>query len=159
MSKKLNISQINNKKQHKSYKATLESIDQVSQLCKFLRNHSDRKLDVSVNNNPVSFDSIAGRKKFAQGFQMAANILSGHMKEFAEELFLKINSLTSELDRAKRELREEKSRAIDARNSSSNIKKVYELRSAAWRDRVVELEEACDYLMKENIQLKKDSKE
>lgn len=156
MSGKLQIKQVKNKQQHKAFKANIQDGTHLYDLCKFLKRQKDKKIDVIIDGKKVSFNSIASRKKFAEGFERASDILIGQVEEFAEEAFAKINNLTSELDKAKQEAKKYKE---DYRKTVEKYRvksTVIDLRQAAWEDRVAELEEACQILSKENKRLEKE---
>lgn len=137
------------------YNFVIKNNDDLMELIKFLRSHTSRHLHLFINNKKVSFNSIAGRKKFASGLDLAAKILNGHLEDFAKMSFDKINKLSHDIEIIKED---SKSEAL----SAQEIKRKYvaklaalKVQRAAWADRVTELEEACEFLLNENKKLKK----
>lgn len=155
MSDKLQIKQVKNKQPHKAFKADIEDGNHLYDLCKFLRKQKDKRIDIIIDGKRVAFNSIASRKKYAEGFERATDILVGQIKQFAEETFAKINSLTSELDKTKQELKKAKAEYKKTVDNYRVKSAVIDLRQAAWEDRVAELEEACQILSRENKRLEK----
>ena len=144
--KKLQI-KLTKKKPHKVYKTNIEADYHAFELCKFLRNHKDRVLEIVINDKRVKFDSIAGRKRFASGFETASKIIYEHVVDFATTTHAKINSLTSELDAERKRISDK----TDYRVKHT----VLNLRAAAWEDRVAELEEDRAVLKEQIRKLRK----
>jgi len=156
MNSRLQIKQVKNKQQHKAFRADIEDGSHLYDLCKFLKRQKDKRIDVIIDGKLVAFSSIASRKKYAEGFERASDILVGQVKEFAVEVKAKIDSLTSELNKTKQELKKYKEDYQDSIEKYRVKSAVIDLRQAAWEDRVAELEEACQILSRENKRLEKE---
>lgn len=142
-------------KPHKIYITNIEVDEHVKQLCKFLRKHKDKKLEIVINGKGIKFDSIAGRKKFAAGFEHSFRVIEKYTKEYVNgtnnsvrELNKKTTLARQENAKLKQELKETNQRYI-TRYTTMDI------RTAAWKDRVAELEDDREILKIEIERLKK----
>ena len=142
-------------KPHKTYAVNMKVDEHIKQLCKFLRKHKDKKLEVIINGKGVKFDSVAGRKRFAAGFEHAFRVIEKYVKEYVDEtrneirvLNSKITSAQQEATRLKQELRETNQKYITKCT-------VMDIRTAAWKDRVTELEDDREILKEEIERLRK----
>lgn len=134
------------KKPHKVYKADIESDSHTKDLCRFLRRHQDRTLQIILNGKSIKFDSIAGRKRFASGFEAASRIIYQHVKSFANDSHGKINALTSELNTAKKQYEQNNKAWLEAQEKYRVKSVVMDIREAAYKDQIAELEDNCEIL-------------
>jgi len=89
------------KDQPKTYKIDVEFDYQLKDLYKFLRENSDREVCVIINGKPIKFNSIAGKKRFAAGYEQGSKFALGH----AKKLFLKMRKENNKLSAELKELR------------------------------------------------------
>ena len=107
---KINLVQ---KKPHKVYKAEIQHDFQIKDLCKFLRNNKDKVVGIVINGKHTKFNSFAGRKRFAAGYEQASDFVFKYTKELFEEMQEEIDKLRAELDRSKLNLEQYKEKYND----------------------------------------------
>lgn len=144
------------KNPHKVFQAEVSADHHIKSLCKFLRKQKDRNLEIVINGKSFKFDSIAGRKRFASGFEQAFSIIEPHMAKFVKDLEDRLNKVLSERDKAKSEAKQNYQKYIDTVESYRVKHTVMDLRSAAWKDHVAELEEDRKYLSEQVKLLRKE---
>lgn len=143
MTDRLNIKKLNTKKQHKVYKAEITQDSHVKDLCKFLRRHNDKKLEVILNGKGVVFNSANERKKYAAGFERAFSVVEPYMEAFAKDLYDKINKLTNEVTESRRTLADFKKQLNKEREEYRVKKEVMAIRKAAYDDHLEEWKDNC----------------
>lgn len=127
------------KKPSKKYSVKVEEYDHVDKLCKFLRNHEDKKLEVIINGKSVKFASMSERKRFAAGFQLASRIMFRHVEEFYHDI-------QTETDKLKAQLNDEKNKNIEYADRLRTNQSVTKIRLEAWTDTIEELKDNCEIL-------------
>jgi hypothetical protein len=142
-------------KPHKVYKAKVEVDEHIKQLCKFLRKHKDKKLEMVINGKSIKFDSVAGRKRFAAGFEHAFNIIEKHIKKYVDETRSEIRGLNDKVSSAQQEAMRFKEEAKETTRKFVTRHTVMDIRAAAWKDRVAELEDDRKILKAEIERLRK----
>ncbi len=134
------------KQPHKTYSATIESEENISELCKFLKNHKDKVLGVTINGKHVKFDSVAGRKKFAAGFQLSAKVIGKRTEELCHEMQDEINELVENLNDLKLQIKKERDKNIEYHNRLVATDTVLRISKEAWEDTINEYKSNCDIL-------------
>ena len=143
MSDKLQIKKVNSKKPHKVYRADITQDSHITDLCRFLRRHTDKKLEIILGGKRVVFKSINERKKYAAGFERAFYVIEPYMEAFVKDLYDKINKLTNELGEARRETAQAKKQLSKEREEYRVKKEVIALRKAAYDDHLEEWKDNC----------------
>lgn len=128
-------------KPNKTYKIDLEHDYHTSELCKFLRKNKDREVGVVINGKHTKFNSHAGKKRFATGFEQGSRFVLNHAKKLFEEMQSKINDLKAQLKSALNENQSYKDQANEAIGRLRVNDAVKHIRQAAYKDHVSELEE------------------
>jgi len=57
----------------KTHKATITSSQEASDLCKLLKQLSDKKMKLELNGKSITFSSIVARKQFVSGLETAVS--------------------------------------------------------------------------------------
>lgn len=140
--KNLNIDLIK-QEPHKVYRANIEYDFHITSLCKFLRKQKDRKIELVLNGKSIKFNSIAGIKRFAAGFEQASKII----EQYTKEVF---DSVNEQIEQAKREAQQ------DIYNQYRIKKETMDIQTAAWKDRIAELEEDRKILKQELDRLRNE---
>jgi len=137
------VRQIKSKKQHKVYSIDIGGDEHVTELCKFLKKHTDRKLELILNGKRIMFDSIAGRKKFAAGFEGAFVAIEPYMEKYVKNLYDKMNKLTNEIAAAKHDTAQVRRELNKEREVYRVKRQVIGLRKAAYDDHLEEWKDNC----------------
>jgi hypothetical protein len=136
----LNI-QLVQKKPHKVFKIDVKSDHQVKELCKFLRQNKDKEVSIVINGKHTKFNSLAGKKRFAAGFNQGSDFVLWYAKKLFEEMQGEINSLKNELGKTTKELERQNGIVSDVVGRLRTNDIVTELRQAAYADYVSEINE------------------
>ena len=142
---KLNIKLLRDKP-HKIYSVNVEIDYHVEELYKFLNKHKDRELEIVLNGKKIKFNSIASRKRFAQGFRESGRIIFGHARDFTAQSQKNINRLSNEITQHKKEVAtlQEESDILKGRVRTYRI--VQQIRMLAYQDSTEEYREALEIL-------------
>lgn len=148
MSQDLQITLVK-KEPHKVFKADIKAEDHIASLCKFLRDHKDKKIEVIINGKSFVFNSVSGRKRFAMGFQYAFQAITPFLEQSLDELEGRLNGALSERDKARAESKALVQRYNQATDRYRTKYTVMNLRTAAWKDMLAEQEDNCKYLQEQ----------
>lgn len=137
---RLNIT-LTKSKPHKIYKVNIEYDYHIKELCKFLRENEDREVGIIVNGKQTKFNSHAGKKRFASGYEQGSQFVFGHAKELFEEMQAKVNKAQAELKKYKQATDNDRAQAKAATDKLRINNAVRAIRRAAFADREAELNE------------------
>lgn len=137
---RLKIELVQNKP-HKTYKAEIEDDHHIEELCQFLRANKDREVGIVINGKHTKFNSHAGKKRFATGYEQGSGFIIDQAKELFKEMQTEMNQLKTELRKYKQEVDGAKSKAQDAAEKLRVNEAVKKLRQAAFADREAEINE------------------
>lgn len=121
--------------------AKLMSKQDIINLAKSLNQLKDKKVTLVLKDKNVKFSSIAGRKQFVAGMEEVLALWDD------KELENRLNIALAERDKAKAELLAAEAGYKEAHRQMVEQKAVMDVRTAAYNDRVAELEDNCRYLM------------
>lgn len=110
-------------------------------LAKSLKQLPDKKVNVSIGKRTIKFSSIAGRKQFVAGLEEALALWED------KGLENRLNLALAERDKAKADLTTSEAAYKEAHRQMIEHKAIMDVRTAAYNDRVAELEDNCRYLM------------
>lgn len=128
------------KEPHKVYRIEVQH-NQIKEVCTFIRNNKDKEVSLIINGKHTKFNSFAGQKRFAAGFDQGSDFALKHTKKLFEEMQGKTNDLKNELTRVKRELKKQKVIATDTVYRLITNNTIKELRQATYTDHVTEIDE------------------
>jgi glutamate synthase domain-containing protein 3 len=144
---KINLVQ---KKPHKVYKTEIEYDFQIDDLCKFLRQNKDRIVSIVINGKHTKFNSFAGKKRFAAGFNQGSDFVLGYTKQLFERMQEEISGLKNELISTADKLAKQREKNNDIIGKLRTKEVVTELRREAYLDHVNEINEDRE-LLKERL--------
>lgn len=127
------------KNPHKIYRANITEDHHIKEICKFLRNHNDKILEVILNNKSIKFDSMSSRKRFASGFQLASTIISKQTKDLYNNMQYQVSDIANKWSK-------EKQKRIEYGDKLRLNSTVSKLRIETWKDNANEWEENCKVL-------------
>lgn len=142
------------RKPHKIYTANIKAAEHIEQLCKFLRKHKDKVLEVVINGKSTKFNSAAGRKRFASGFEHAFNITDEHVRKYIDKIDSEVKALNNKVTSAQQKAARLKQELDETRQRYITRHTIMDIRTAAWKDRVAELEDDREILKEEIKRLK-----
>jgi len=134
------------KKPHKLYSVDLTNEAEIKSLCKFLRNQKDRELEIKINGKNIKFDSIAGRKRFAAGFQSAGKIIGQGTHGTQIKSQKEVQALNKKVKVLEEQVLKEHEECISWIDKVRVHQTVNKLRKEAWEDTINELKENCEIL-------------
>lgn len=140
---------------HKKYIADVADAKQVKELCAFLRNQKDRHLEVVINGKSTKFDSVAGLKRFASGFDQAFKLALNQSGSVVKVLTDRCNMLAKETTVLQHQMRFAKHDLNEAIKKYMGKYAVMKLRKLAWEDHIAELNDDRAILKEELDKLKK----
>lgn len=126
-------------KPKKVYAATVEFDYHLEELIRFLTDSKEKKFDIIINGRLFKFNSIALKNKFIEGFNSAQDILIAHITEAKRSMDEEQVRLNAEI----KSLRGQLKYIQNGKSQYESKEKVLELKAAAWKDRITELEETC----------------
>ena len=122
------------KKPHKVYKIELKYGYQIKELCKFLRNNKDKIVSTVINGKHIKFSSVAGKKRFAEGYQQSTDFVFNHVSRIVKEAEEEIDALEEELEITEKIIEHNKEEAVKIREELRVNSVVKILRQAASAD-------------------------
>lgn len=134
---------------HKKYKATIELDRHIFDLCNFLKGVKDKKIEILINNKSIIFTSIANKNKFIEGFSLAGNIIYEHVKKFATEMQIQLNSNINKMESLKKELSDTKNYAEKCKDKLSINEASIKIQNIRYEDQLIEMKENCEFLRQE----------
>ena len=129
------------KKPNKVYKVEVEFDHQIKELCSALRSNQDKQVSFVINGKHTKFNSLAGKKRFASGYEQGSNFVFGHAKNLFKDMQAELSGLKKELSRVKERVGAAEKKAVGVINKLRVNDIVKKLRQAAYADSSQELNE------------------
>ncbi len=132
-------------KPRKVFAANVEHEDHLKELSSFLTRQPNKKFDLILNGRLIKLNSGVAKSKFVEGFDNAVKILMDQFTVISKEIQADRQKLLNEIA----ELKKGSGIVEQAKGKLKAGEMALELRAAAWKDRIVELEDACETLRNE----------
>ena len=126
----------------KVYAANLEFENHLGELLTFLKRNVDKKFDLVLNGKLFKFNSVTAKEKFVEGLSVIKIFETTAKKILNDKERLEVE--VKEIEKLKVQ--------VAAERTALNFRVI------AWKDRLIELEDACEILRAELIKPNENEK-